>query len=102
MGSIQLLRASTGEMLPRARRQIHPPQQQGGGRGGIQQCSDVTASLSGRKHSSFSFGNNFSCSTSLEVFFCSLSHAINFMSSESQTQLLPWSFSESLPGLSFL
>lgn len=46
MGSIQMLRAGTREMLPRARSEIHPPE-----------------------HSHFSFVNKFSCSTSLGWFW---------------------------------
>ena len=99
MGSIPLSRASTGEMLPRARRQIHPPQQQ---RREVESSSVQMlqpAFLQGNIPF-FSFGNNFSCSASLG-FFCSLSYTINLVSSESQTQMLSWSCSESLPGLSF-
>lgn len=46
MGSIQTLRAGTQEMLPRARREIHPPE-----------------------HSRFSFVNKFSRPTSLGWFW---------------------------------
>lgn len=63
-------------MLPRIRREIHPPE-----------------------HSHFSFVNKLSCSTSLGWLagFCLLSHSISLMPSE----ILPWSFSECLPGLYF-
>lgn len=77
-GSIQLPRAGTGEMLPRARREIHPPQQRGGE---VESSSDQmlqTAFLEGIipvfpleiiSHVPLIF-----------FFFSSLSHVINLMS----------------------